>query len=143
LLRNPRVFLLDEPLSALDLSLRQKLQDEIIHLQERFKIPMIFVTHDWGEIFKLAHRIIRLENGKIIGQGSPEEVLGQHSLSGKFKFAGSIICIEKEDVVAIVTVKIGQNLTKVIVTHQEADTLKTGDNVIVSAKAFNPILLKV
>jgi len=142
LLRKPKIFLLDEPLSALDLDLRLKLQDEIQEIHNRFKIPTIVVTHDLSEIFKLAHQILVLEKGEIIRSGTPAEVFGEPALSGKFKFAGNILDIQKEDFIYIVTVQIGNNVTKVVATEDEAKGLKLGDQVIVAAKAFNPILIK-
>ena len=143
LLRKPKIFLLDEPLSALHLELRLKLQDEIFALYNRFKIPTIFVTHDLSEIFKLAHKIIVIEEGRITRSGKPGEVFGEDSLSGKFKFVGNILGIDKEDFMCIVTVQIGNNLTKVVATEEEAKDWRLGDRVLVAAKAFNPIILKI
>ena len=143
LLRKPKIFLLDEPLSALDLELRLKLQDEIFALYNRFQIPTIFVTHDLSEIFKLAHRIFIMEEGRIVRSGKPGEIFGEEALSGKFKFVGHILMLEKEDFLTIVTVQIGNNLSKVVATEEEAKHWRVGDRVLVAAKAFNPIIVKV
>lgn len=143
LLRKPKIFLLDEPLSALDLPLRLKLQDEIFELQRRFKIPMMFVTHDLSEIFKLADRILTIEDGRIIRSGKPGEIFGEDALSGKFKFVGTVLGLEREDFVCIVTVGIGTNVTKVVATEDEARDWRIGDKVLVAAKAFNPIIYKI
>lgn len=143
LLRRPKIFLIDESFSALDIKLRLKLQDEVLEMHNRFKVPTIFVTHDLGEIFKLAQRILILEEGRIVRSGPPRDVFGEDALSGTFKLAGSIIDLEPEDLVHIVTVQIGHNLTKVIATREEASQLRVGDRVLVSLKAFNPILVKV
>jgi molybdate transport system ATP-binding protein len=143
LLRKPKIFLLDEPLSALDLELRSKLQDEIFAIYNRFKIPTIFVTHDLSEIFKLAHQIFIMDTGKIIRSGKPDEIFAEEALSGKFKFAGSILQLEKENFLYIVTVQIGNNLTKVVATDEEAKDWHIGDRVLVAAKAFNPIIFKI
>lgn len=143
LLRKPKIFLLDEPLSALDVGLRAKLQDEIAALYNRFAIPTIFVTHDLSEIFKLAHQIFVMEEGRIVRSGPPGQVFGQDGLSGKFKFVGTILELKKEDFLFIVTIQIGENLTKVVATEEEALGMRPGDRVIVAAKAFNPIILKI
>ena len=143
LLRKPKIFLLDEPLSALDLELRLKLQDEISAIYNRFKIPTVFVTHDLGEIFKLAHQIFMMEEGKITRRGKPGDIFGDDILSGKFKFVGNILALEKENFLCIVTVQIGNNLTKVVATEEEAKDWRVGDRVLVAAKAFNPIILKL
>jgi len=143
LLRKPKIFLLDEPLSAVDLELRLKLQDEIFALYNQFKIPTIFVTHNLSEIFKLAHQIFIMEEGRIVRFGKPSEVFGEDALSGKFKFVGSILELEKEDFICIVTVQIGNNLTRVVATEEEARDWRVGDRVLVAAKAFNPIIFKI
>ncbi len=143
LLRKPKIFLLDEPLSSLDLELRLKLQDEILSIYNRFKISTIFVTHDLSEIFKLSNQIFILEQGKIVRSGKPSEIFGENTLSDKFKFVGNIIELEKEDFLYIVTVQIGNNLTKVVATEDEAKDWRVGDRVLVAAKAFNPIILKI
>lgn len=143
LLRKPKIFLLDEPLSALDWGLRLKLQDEIFALYNRFKVPTIFVTHDLSEIFKLAHQIFVMEEGRIVRHGKPGEIFGEDVLSGKFKFVGNILELRKEDFICIVTVQIGNNLTKVVATEEEARDWRVGDRVLVAAKAFNPIIVKI
>ncbi len=143
LLRKPKIFLLDEPLSALDLELRLKLQDEIFAIYNRFKIPTIFVTHDLSEIFKLAGRIFMMEEGRIVRSGKPGQLFGAEALSGKFKFVGNILALEKEDFLYIITVGIGNNLVRVVATEDEAKDWRVGDRVLVAAKAFNPIVLKI
>ena len=143
MLRKPKIFLLDEPLSSLDLQLRLKLQDDILELHKRFKVPTIFVTHDLSEIFKMSHQVFFLEEGKIVRSGKPGDIFGDDTLSGKFKFVGHILELTKEDFLYIVTIQIGENLTKVVATEDEAKTMNVGDRVIVSAKAFNPIILKI
>lgn len=143
LLRKPKIFLLDEPLSALDWSLRLKLQNEIAEMYQRFKIPTIFVTHDLSEVFKLSQRMMILEEGKIVRSGHPNQIFGEDSLSGKFKFVGTILEMKKEDFLTIVTVQIGNNLTNVVATDEEASAWNIGDRVVVAAKAFNPIIVKL
>lgn len=143
LLRKPKIFLLDEPLSALDVGLRAKLQDEIAVLYNRFQIPTIFVTHDLSEIFKLSQRIFIMESGRIVRSGLPGQVFGQDGLSGKFQFIGTVLELKKEDFLYILTIQIGENLTRVVAGEQEAAGLRPGDKVIVAAKAFNPIIVKI
>ena len=142
LLRQPKIFLLDEPLSSLDLELRLRLQDEILELYKRFQIPTIFVSHDLSEVFKLSSRILLLENGKIKKSGHPEGFFAGQMISGKFKFVGTILDIKEEEFIFIVTVQIGNHLTKVVATKEEIKNMRLGDKVMIAAKAFNPIILK-
>ena len=143
LVRRPKLLLLDEPLSALDMEMRGKLQDEILKLQQRFPVTTLLVSHNLAEIFRLSQRVALIERGRITALGLPAEVFITKQLSGKFKFEGEILAIQPEDVVYIVTVSIGQNVVRVIATDSEVDQLRVGDRVIVSSKAFNPILMPV
>ncbi len=70
----PALLMLDEPLGALDYSLRQSLIDGLKNVLGRNGIPAIYVTHDQNEAFSLADRIAILHNGKIIQDAAPEEL---------------------------------------------------------------------
>ena len=74
LVRDARVFLLDEPLSNLDANLRASLRRELKLLHQRLKATMIYVTHDQVEALTLATRIAVLHNGRIQQLGTPAEV---------------------------------------------------------------------
>ena len=74
LINNPKVLLLDEPLSALDLKLRKKMQIELKQLQRKLGITFIYVTHDQDEALSMSDRIVVLRNGQIEQIGSPVEV---------------------------------------------------------------------
>jgi ABC-type Fe3+/spermidine/putrescine transport system ATPase subunit len=70
----PRLLMLDEPLGALDRSLREQLIEELRRLLHNTGIPAIYVTHDQEEAFTIADRLILLHNGKIEQQGAPPAV---------------------------------------------------------------------
>ena len=74
LINEPRVLLLDEPLGALDLKLREAMQDELKSLQRRLGITFIFVTHDQGEALSMADHIAVFNKGRIAQLGSPSEI---------------------------------------------------------------------
>ncbi|WMM24301.1 ABC transporter ATP-binding protein [Tissierella sp. MB52-C2] len=71
---NPKILLLDEPLSNLDASLRVKMREELKELQKRLNITMIFVTHDQSEALSLSDKIVVMEKGNIVQIGSPKEI---------------------------------------------------------------------
>lgn len=75
LVRQPRLLLLDEPLSALDPQMRTKLQDYILKVHRHYKLTTLLVSHNYDEITKMADRVIHLINGRITNQGSPRTVL--------------------------------------------------------------------
>lgn len=70
----PRVFLMDEPLSALDAKLRESMKTELKQIQRRLKATTVFVTHDQAEAMSMADRIVVMNKGKIVQIGSPEDV---------------------------------------------------------------------
>lgn len=71
---DPKVLLLDEPLSALDAKVRGSLRDEIRHLQRELGIPTLMVTHDQEEALAMSDKIICMNHGVIVQAGTPEEL---------------------------------------------------------------------
>ncbi|MDW3217425.1 MAG: ABC transporter ATP-binding protein [Acidimicrobiales bacterium] len=74
LVNSPKVLLLDEPLGALDLKLRQEMQRELKTLQREVGITFVFVTHDQEEALTMSDRIGVMNEGKLLQVGSPEEI---------------------------------------------------------------------
>ena len=74
LVNGPKVLLLDEPLGALDLKLREQMQEELKALQKKIGITFIFVTHDQGEALSMADRVAIFNEGKIVQVGSPTDI---------------------------------------------------------------------
>ncbi len=139
----PRLLLLDEPFSALDAGMRTHLHDEILRLQRHFGITTIIVSHDVGEVYKLANRVMMMESGRIVQQGNPSEVFSAGQTSGKFRFTGEILAIESMDVLFSLTVLVGNQIVRVVAMKDEADELHPGDQVMLVSKAFNPMVMKL
>src|SRR5687768_11775925 len=74
LIMEPQVLLLDEPLAALDLKLRQTMQEELRRIHRTIGGTFVFVTHDQGEALALANRIAVMKDGRIEQLGTPEEI---------------------------------------------------------------------
>jgi putative spermidine/putrescine transport system ATP-binding protein len=89
LVNEPKVLLLDEPLGALDLKLREQMQDELKDLQRSLGITFIFVTHDQGEALSMADRIAIFNEGKIVQVGKPEDVYERPQTKFVANFVGS------------------------------------------------------
>lgn len=70
----PKVLLLDEPMSNLDAALRDKTRDEIHALQQKLKITTLFITHDQKEAISISNKIAVMNNGLVIQSGSPREI---------------------------------------------------------------------
>ncbi len=75
--RNPSVFLMDEPLSSLDAKLRVDMRTEIKHLHEQIKATFVYVTHDQAEAMTMADRIIVMRDGHIQQSGGPLDIYGR------------------------------------------------------------------
>jgi ABC-type Fe3+/spermidine/putrescine transport system ATPase subunit len=71
---NPHLLMFDEPLGALDRSLREQLLEELRDILRTSGVPAIYVTHDQDEAFKLADRILLLHDGEIVREGRPAEI---------------------------------------------------------------------
>jgi molybdate transport system ATP-binding protein len=75
LVTDPRVLMLDEPLSALDYPTQSQIIEDLRAWNAAQHIPILYVTHSQREVFALGERVISLENGKILSQGTPQDVL--------------------------------------------------------------------
>jgi len=89
LIRDPRAFLFDEPLSNLDASLRERVRHDLKELFERIRATAVYVTHDQVEALTLADRVVVLERGKIQQIGSPQELYWRPSNCFVASFIGS------------------------------------------------------
>jgi putative spermidine/putrescine transport system ATP-binding protein len=74
LVNRPKVLLLDEPLGALDLKLREEMQVELKHIQQQVGITFIFVTHDQGEALSMSDRVAVFNEGKVEQVGPPRQI---------------------------------------------------------------------
>ena len=89
LINQPKVLLLDEPLGALDLKLREQMQEELKALQKHLGITFVFVTHDQGEALSMADRVAIFREGRIVQAGSPAEVYERPDSRFVADFVGS------------------------------------------------------
>ncbi|MBE0555220.1 MAG: ABC transporter ATP-binding protein [Rhodobacteraceae bacterium] len=89
LVNEPRVLLLDEPLGALDLKLREAMQDELKALQHRLGITFIFVTHDQHEALSMADSLAVFNEGRIAQIGTPAEIYDRPATRFVADFVGS------------------------------------------------------
>jgi ABC-type sugar transport system ATPase subunit len=89
MIRQPQVYLFDEPLSNLDAELRVKMRLEISRLRDRLSATMVFVTHDQVEAMTLAHQVVVMSSGRIEQVGSPLDVYEQPTNRFVAGFVGS------------------------------------------------------
>lgn len=89
IVKNPKILLLDEPLSNLDARLRIELRDEIRRVQKQLGITTIFVTHDQEEALSISDKILLMEKGKISQYSSPKEMYMEPQNVFAAKFLGN------------------------------------------------------
>jgi len=89
IVRNPRAFLFDEPLSNLDAQLRSEMRVEINKLHKRLRNTVIYVTHDQVEAMTLADKIVVLSAGRIMQVGTPDEIYNRPAAKFVAGFTGS------------------------------------------------------
>jgi len=107
LINQPKVLLLDEPLGALDLKLRQQMQVELKTIQQRVGITFIFVTHDQEEALTMSDRIALFKDGRIEQVGSPAEIYEHPASAFVAGFVGTSNLVSGEMANRI----IGRNIT--------------------------------
>lgn len=91
---DPKVILFDEPLSALDAVLREKMRIEIVSLVKELNMTAIFVTHDQEEAMAMSNKIIIMSKGKIIEQGTPSEIYWTPKTKAVAEFIGKASFVE-------------------------------------------------
>ena len=89
LIRRPNIFLMDEPLSNLDLKLRERTRTELKKLHERLRVTTVYVTHDQAEALVLSDRIGIMNAGELLQVGTPQEIYERPSDTFVAKFVGS------------------------------------------------------
>ena len=143
LMREPKIVLLDEPFSALDMKMRESLQDEIIKIHNQLKLTTILVSHEIAEVIKLSNRVFVLKSGKIVKDDEPLSVFTKQKITSSFKLNAKVIDIKDKENLSILTLSLGANIIEISVSKKEAKELKVGDSIIISSKSFNPIIEKI
>ncbi len=145
---DPRIMLLDEPLSAVDLSTRSRLIEEISAIQRRSGIPFIYVTHNQSEAVRLGDRMIVIDEGKVVQQGAPLEIFNAPRTASVARvvgaeniFVGTILHHHMED--GITTVDINSCLIEAPLNGLPAGSRVTigirSDDIIVSREHLRQI----
>ncbi|WP_426697627.1 ABC transporter ATP-binding protein [Aeromonas hydrophila] len=97
----PRILLLDEPLSALDARIRRSLRQQIREIQQRLELTTIFVTHDQEEALTMSDRIFLMNKGSIVQSGTPEEIYTRPASEFVASFIGNYNLLDGEQASAL------------------------------------------
>jgi molybdate transport system ATP-binding protein len=82
LLAHPRLLLMDEPLASLDTARKEEILPFIERLRDRLRLPVVYVTHDLGEIIRLADTVVLMSEGSVAAVGTVDDILGRADLRG-------------------------------------------------------------
>ena len=142
LVQQPELLLLDEPLSALDPEMRQKLRLLIKQLHTRYGLTTIMISHDQEEILQLSDYAIQLDHGKVIQQGTPLSLFNITSSINGSTLQGKVIAIESDGNTSTLTVLIGKNIVRVPFTKKESTIPSVGDEIVLSFNNDNEVHIK-
>ena len=133
MMNKPKLLLMDEPLSSLDKDMRIKLQDEIeiLHneFSKEFNTTTIMVSHNLDEIYRLGHRIITLENGKIIHDESLDSLI---SANASLSLDAVVIKLIDNGFDFTLLLSIETKIIKINISNEEAQTIQIGQNIKLS-----------
>lgn len=134
---NPKLLLLDEPLSALDFQSRLHIQDMMAQLFVQLKIPVIYVTHTFEEAARLTDNFVLIQNGMITAQGRASEVLANVPATTQELAISSVIkgCVSVVDDFGMAKVRVGQQSVEIA-----KGAAKNGDRVYLRLWARDIIL---
>jgi iron(III) transport system ATP-binding protein len=135
LVREPKILLLDEPLSNLDAKLREQMRVELKQLQKRLGITTVYVTHDQSEALALSDEIVVFNFGKIIQRGTPQEIYRQPKSQFVADFIGSANFLKGK----VQEVRTAEHIAIVETRHGPfrcifGQTVTAGQDVLVSAR---------
>jgi len=105
LIMDPKVLLLDEPLSALDAQIRQSLRVQIREIQQKMHMTAIFVTHDQEEAMSISDRVFVMHEGIIAQEGTPEEIYTHPSSEFVARFIGHYNVLSPSDAAQLLKTK--------------------------------------
>jgi molybdate transport system ATP-binding protein len=97
LMRRPKLLLLDEPLSALDIDMREKLQHEIAALHRDLKLTTILVSHDRAEISRVADRVCMIRDGSVTFDGNPSDAFQENTSASGGRVQGHVVDIVRSN----------------------------------------------
>lgn len=142
LVTNPRVLLLDEPLSGLDAELKNSIIRDLRAWNASHRIPILYVTHDRAEVDALGERVITMDNGKIVQQGSPRAVLDAPRQQRLAQIAGFENILEG----AVKEIRLNDGIMRVVLKNSMTSIevplahAKPGDDVRIAIRAGDILL---
>lgn len=129
LIARPRLLLLDEPLSALDRVNRAQLQQELLTLQRHYALPMLLVTHDLRELYRMAQHVLLLQEGQCVAEGTPAQVFAEQDLQQGLRLSGEILTMQADAEGVELRVLVGEQVMRLRLSVLAASELRVGSQV--------------
>ncbi|HVU95795.1 MAG TPA: ATP-binding cassette domain-containing protein [Puia sp.] len=145
--RRPSLLLLDEPLSALDDEMRNKLQEYIGKIQQRYHLTTILVSHHLPEILRLADTAITLKHGRIEKQGPPATLFAANapavpsSSAQPISLPATILAIQPAGEHHVLTVRCAESSLDIPIAPEQASHLAIGQITTITFNATNPTIV--
>ena len=136
----PSLLLLDEPLSAVDNTMRAQLQETLLQVHKRFQLTTVLVTHDMDEIIKLSDTVIHLEHGTIQQNTTPLQFFSNADSTSSL--TGNIISIEENEHQTFTIILLNNRILKINSTEHDVNFL-VGDKVEINYKNTTPLIRKL
>jgi|SRR6185437_5940792 len=127
--RNPRLLLLDEPLSALDDEMRHKLLDYLLKIQRHYHLTTLLVSHHVTDIFRLATNVIRLEKGRVERSGTSAEVFADKP---QITLTGTILDLTPAGDTFLVRIDFAGTILQLDISAEKAATLRPGREITIT-----------
>lgn len=137
----PGLLLLDEPFSALDAGLRGRVIEETAGHLDRERKTTILVSHDMGEVWRLADRVLRLDQGRVVDSGTPDAVFTGGSSTPRLRIPATVLSLRESEGFVVVTASAAGTVVRAVVSVDEARSLLPGTPVLLAAKAFETMVL--
>ena len=138
--KKPLLLLLDEPLSAIDNTMRMQLQNTLSEIHKRFGLTTILVSHDMDEIIKLSDTVIHLENGIIQHNETP--VIFFSDINNASTLTGNIVSVEENETQTFTVVLLNNRMIKINSTEHDVN-FTIGDKVEIVYKNAVPLIRKL
>lgn len=132
IVRRPQLLLLDEPFAALDKSMRLKLQEDLIHLHERYNTTTLLVSHDILEVARMADQVILMHNGRIEQEGAPEKLL---PMMKNNTLEGEVVAIDHQQ--GTIILAIPYVLGYITLGNTHLSSVKKGDYISIHIEKMN------
>jgi len=142
LVRKPEILLLDEPLSALDSEMRNRLQEYLLKIHKQYQLTTLLVSHDISEILRMADQVVLLKAGKISQMGTPTAIFLNQVNSEHFQLTGEVVLIISKEGGAMVHIKISGTIVQISISEEERIGLKVGDKITLAARLFQPTIIR-